>query len=325
MSISRIQAIETGNDVPKVDIDSTKNNIPKYPVDLIGGSSPIDLQSITITENGTTEAPEGVAYSEVVVDVDTPTLTSITITENGTVTAPENVAYNEIITNVPSVTPTEVLESEFDLLHSNSTVGFYDSVKNSYLSTTYYRNFGNGYITDRDSVVLMNVTNIGDVKRVVVKTGEFNRSIEPNEEWLNLMRLNRDDWHFNLTYNTRGDYWRVSDQSGSEIDIPASTLPKYSFENTTFEIVYGAKYINGELYRGIKTNGVVTENYSDRIYVYLDDILVMENQYQSIYPDIRVGGGNGWIGAKFENVKIYDVLNVYDKFYEANTRKIKME
>lgn len=69
MSISRIQAIEPDNNVPKVDIDSTKNNIPKVPVDLQGGASPIDLQSITITENGTTEAPEGVAYNEVIVNV----------------------------------------------------------------------------------------------------------------------------------------------------------------------------------------------------------------------------------------------------------------
>ena len=69
MPISRIQAIESGNDVPKVDIDSTKNNIPKVPVDLIGGASPIDLQSIIITENGTTEAPEGVAYNEVITNV----------------------------------------------------------------------------------------------------------------------------------------------------------------------------------------------------------------------------------------------------------------
>ena len=69
MSISRIQAIETDNNVPKIDIDSTVNNVPKYPVDLQGGGSPIDLQSISITENGTTEAPKGVAYNEVITNV----------------------------------------------------------------------------------------------------------------------------------------------------------------------------------------------------------------------------------------------------------------
>lgn len=102
MSISRIQAIETDNNVPKVDIDSTVNNVPKFPVDLQGGASPIDLQSISISENGTTEAPEGVAYNEINVNVPQTTLTTISITENGTTTAPSGTAYNEIVVNVPT-------------------------------------------------------------------------------------------------------------------------------------------------------------------------------------------------------------------------------
>lgn len=114
MSISRIQAIESGNNVPKVDIDSTKNNVPKFSVDLQGGASPIDLQSITITENGTTEAPDGVAYNEIEVNVPQTTLASITITENGTTTAPIGTAYNEIIVDVPPVEPTTKVVSEFD-------------------------------------------------------------------------------------------------------------------------------------------------------------------------------------------------------------------
>lgn len=238
----------------------------------------------------------------------------ITITANGTYTADGNTVagYSPITVNIH-----EVLESEFDLLHSGSTLGFLDIVKHISLPTDAYSGFNNGYITDRNVNVPMHTPNYGDVKRIVVKTGEFDRSAEPSEEWLNLMRLNTSDWHFNLTYNTSGDYWRVSDVTGATIDIPASTLPKYAFEDTTFEIIFGAKYINGELYRGIKTNGVVTENYTNRLYVYLNDNLVMENQYQEIYPTIRVGGGNGWTGAKFENAKIYNVLDCYDKYYET--------
>lgn len=238
----------------------------------------------------------------------------ITITANGTYTANGNTVagYSPITVNIH-----EVLESEWDLLHSGSTLGFLDIVKNISLPTDAYSGFNNGYITDRNVNVPMHKPNYGDIKRVVVKTGEFDRSAEPSEEWLNLMRLNTSDWHFNLTYNTSGDYWRVSDATGATIDIPASTLPKYAFEDTTFEIIFGAKYVNGELYRGIKTNGVVTENYANRLYVYLNDNLVMENQYQEIYPTIRVGGGNGWTGAKFENVKIYNVLDCYEKYYEA--------
>lgn len=261
----------------------------------------VDIRSVKVIKKTLKEIPDDI-------------IQPITITENGTYTADGNTVagYSPITVNIH-----EVLEGEWDLLHSGSTLGFLDIVKNVSLPTDAYSGFSNGYITDRNCSVAMHKPNHGDVKRIVVKTGAFDRSAEPSEEWLNLMRLNTDDWHFNLTYNTSGDYWRVSDATGSTIDIPASTLPKYAFEDTTFEIIYGAKYINGELYRGIKINGSVTENYTDRLYVYLNGTLVMENQYQPIYPTIRVGGGNGWIGAKFENVKIYNVLDCYEKYYEA--------
>lgn len=261
----------------------------------------VDIRSVKVIKKTLKEIPDDI-------------IQPITITANGTYTADGNTVagYSPITVNIH-----EVLESEWDLLHSGSTLGFLDIVKNVSLPTDAYSGFSNGYITDRNCSVAMHKPNHGDVKRIVVKTGEFDRSAEPSEELLNLMRLNTNDWHFNLAYNTSGDYWRVSDATGATIDIPASTLPKYAFEDTTFEIIFGAKYVNGELYRGIKTNGVVTENYTNRLYVYLNDNLVMENQYQEIYPTIRVGGGNGWTGAKFENVKIYNVLDCYEKYYEA--------
>ena len=65
-------------DVPSVAIDTNQeDNVPRKKVLVEGGPAPepIELKSITITENGTTEAPEGVAYNEVIVDVDTPTPT----------------------------------------------------------------------------------------------------------------------------------------------------------------------------------------------------------------------------------------------------------
>lgn len=277
---------------PAVSIESGDSSIPRKPILVEGGPAPEPI-----------------------------TVTPLSVTENGTYTAGENAAYNPITVNVASQMPSEYLESEYDLLNSNSTVGYYDSVKNSFLPPTRYRDFANGYITGRNGDVLLNIPNWGSVTKVVVKTGEFDRSIEPNEEWLNLMRMSQGDWHFNLTFNTSGNYWRVSDASGAEIDIPASTLPKYSFDNTTFEIIYGAKYINGELYRGIKVNGEITEYYNNKLFVYLNGNLVMENTTQEIFAEIRVGGGNGWIGAKFENVKIYDVTDVYFKYLDNNTQR----
>ena len=282
----------TATDIPNIAVETSDTTIPRKPILVEGGPAPEPI-----------------------------TVTALTVTENGTYNAGENAAYNPVTVNVPTQMPSEYLESEFDLLYSNSTVGFYDSVKNSFLPNTRYRDFADGYITGRNGDVLMNITNFGDVKRIVIKTGEFNRSIEPNEEWLNLMRMSQGDWHFNLTFNSSGNYWRVSDASGAEIDIPASTLPKYSFENTTFEIIYGAKYINDVLYRGIKVNGEITEYYNNKLFVYLNGNLVMENSTLETFAEIRVGGGNGWIGAKFENVKIYDVTDVYFKYFDNDSQR----
>ena len=281
----------TGTDIPNIAVETSESTIPRKPILVEGGPAPEPI-----------------------------TVTALNVTENGSYNAGENAAYNPVTVNVPSQMPSEYLESEFDLLHSNSTVGYNDLVKNVYLPTDFYTNFANGYITGRNCVVFMQKPNYGDIKRIVVKTGKFDRSIEPNDEWLNLMRLSDVDWHFNLCFSTSGDYWRVSDATGATIDIPASTLPKYAFEDTTFEIIYGAKYINGELYKGIKANGVVTENYTNRLYVYLNGNLVMENPYQEIYLSIRVGGGNGWIGAKFENIKVYTVTDCYNRFYESEVQ-----
>ena len=277
----------TGTDIPNIAVENSDSTIPRKPILVEGGPAPEPI-----------------------------TITPLTVTENGIHDAGENAAYNPVTVNVPSQMPGEYLESEYDLLHSNPTAGFPDLVKNWKIPTNRYSDFANGYITGRNCSVNMQYINFGDIKRIVVKTGEFDRSIEPNEEWLNLMRLSDGDWHFNLTFNTDGNYWRVSDSAGGIIDIPSSTLPKYSFDNTTFEIIYGAKYINDTLYCGKKVNGEISEDYRDTLSVYLNGELVMSNP-EKIFSCLRVGGGNGWIGAKFENVKVYTVTDCYNRYYES--------
>ena len=280
----------TGTDIPNIAVETSESTIPRKPILVEGGPAPEPI-----------------------------TVTALSVTENGTYPAPEGTAYSPVTVNVPSQMPSEYLESEYDLLHSNPTDGFPDLVKNWKIPTDRYSNFVNGYITGRNCAVNMQYINMGDIKRIVVKTGEFDRSIEPNEEWLNLMRLSDDNWHFNLCFNTDGEYWRVSDSAGGTIDIPSSILPKYSFENTTFEIIYGAKYIDDTLYCGKKINGEISEDYRDRLFVYLNGELVMSNP-EIIPPWLRVGGGNGWIGAKFENIKVYTITDCYNRFYESEVQ-----
>lgn len=70
--------------------------------------APTETESLTITENGTYTAPDGKAYSPIIVDVPETEIEPLTITENGTYTAPDGKAYSPIIVNVPSSGVTEI-------------------------------------------------------------------------------------------------------------------------------------------------------------------------------------------------------------------------
>ena len=102
-----------------------------------GGGSSIEVEELTVSRNGTTTAPEGKAYSPVVVNVQPPLqqktviangdvtpdegyyglskvvvevsgdidIETLTVTENGTVVAPAGKAYGTVIVDVPARTP----------------------------------------------------------------------------------------------------------------------------------------------------------------------------------------------------------------------------
>lgn len=227
---------------------------------------------------------------------------------------------------ISSMAQTEYLESEFDLLHSDSTNGFKDSVKNITLATNKYNQFGNGYITGRSAGVMMGYTNQGDVKRCVIKSGAFDREVETSDQYQTLFKLVSGNNHYTIRWDNTNSRWQVSDASGSSVYISGEVLPKYSFENATIEIVFGAKYIDGELYRGIKENNTITSNFVNQISVYIDGDLVIETSeaftgdtLNSIAVFYIGGRSNTWTGACFENVKIYNVINCYDKYYVANS------
>ena len=104
----------------------------------VGGGGPsITVEALNVSQNGTTTAPEGKAYSPVNVNVQPPLqqksvnvngdvtpdegyyglskvvvdvsgdidIETLTVTENGTVTAPAGKAYGTVIVNVPLQAP----------------------------------------------------------------------------------------------------------------------------------------------------------------------------------------------------------------------------
>lgn len=258
-----------------------------------------------------------------------PTITvePLTVTENGTHDAGENAAYNPVTVNVPPAMPNEYIESQFDLLHSNSVNGFIDTVKKIALATNKYNQFGDGFISGRNGRVMMGYTNQGDIKRCVIKMGTFDRTVETQDQYQTLFKLISGNNHYTIRWDNTNERWHISDASGSQIYISGDDLPKYSFDGANVEIVFGAKYINGELYRGIKENNVITSNFQNQIRVYINGTLAIETNETftgdttNYICEWQIGGGNSWVGASFEDCKIYNVLNCYDKYYEADTRK----
>lgn len=72
-----------------------------------GGGSGITVEPITITQNGTTVAPSGKAYSPITVNVPSGsgggrTKQPLSITSNGNYNTPDGVYYDPITVNVPS-------------------------------------------------------------------------------------------------------------------------------------------------------------------------------------------------------------------------------
>lgn len=324
--IIRSEVMEDDEKTIKYQVMEKKDDkIIRHQVIGIGEAEPV-LETLNVTENGTYTPEAGVdGFDEVKVEVsDIPAVIEpLSVTENGTYTAPSGVdGYSPVTVNVPPSMPNEYLESEFDLLHCNSTDGFTDLVQKYNLATNKYSNFANGYITGRGCKVLCSYLNQGDIKRIVVKTGEFDRTQETSDQTQRLFKFLLGNNHFNIQWDNTREGWTISDASGSPTFIDGSDLPKYSFDDTTIEMVFGAKYINGELYCGTKSGEVITNSFRSRLYVYINGNLVIEAPNEVITGDvnntigtIQVAGSYAWVGAKIENLKVYNVLNCYDKFY----------
>lgn len=102
--------IKTGVEAncPSIPVETGDLNIPRKPILFEGGDIPAVINPLSVTENGTYTAPEGLdGYNPVTVNVPAPVpvTETLSVTENGTYTPGAGVVgFNEVNVNVP-VTP----------------------------------------------------------------------------------------------------------------------------------------------------------------------------------------------------------------------------
>lgn len=189
----------------------------KYLSDHIGGAG--TLGTLYAQNNGEydiEEDPTLDAWDKVIVDVQ-PRLTALLATENKTYMPEDFGPFDGFSAAVVNVQPTEVLESEWDLLHCNSTTGYHDLIKDVFLPTNRYRNFSNGYLTDNGGFVTLAWCNYGDIKRYVVQMGQFDRSLEPQQEYLGLFSFVYGTQGCIMYYDNNNSRWFVRDSGERNI------------------------------------------------------------------------------------------------------------
>ena len=67
-----------------------------------GSGGDITLETLTVSQNGTTNAPSGKAYKKVIAAVPVPTLDTLTATDNGTFTPQSGHAYSSVVVAIPT-------------------------------------------------------------------------------------------------------------------------------------------------------------------------------------------------------------------------------
>lgn len=83
-------------------VTATGHGFEDFAADVAAIETGPQVEALSVTQNGTYNAPSGKAYDPVTVNVPQTTVESLQITENGTYTAPAGKAYSPITVNVPS-------------------------------------------------------------------------------------------------------------------------------------------------------------------------------------------------------------------------------
>lgn len=211
-------------------------------------------------------------------------------------------------------TPGKVQISEFDF---TSSTPYYDIIKEIELATNMKglsNTQGVGLTATARGNRLRTGTNFdyAGIYEMEIKFGTFDRSTPPSDYTHSiLLKVGRSSSYLYLDYyynsSTQEGVWWIHDQSGNNIYLDGITDPYY-FENKTLTMLYGAKYVNGEIVRDANkgyfyVNGVQLNSTGASI---VGDV---DSQIQVVF--LCDSGNNAFIGAVYESLKIWQYFNKY--------------
>ena len=135
------------------------------------GSS-IEIESLSVTENGTYTAQENKAYTPVSVNVPQTTIESLSVTENGTYTAASGKAFSPVTVNVPTGAPvTQFVTNQTELIGKYASGDFSIALANfsttssieSHMSDTLGYNFEKISMSDYISILKSKLFYCGEI------------------------------------------------------------------------------------------------------------------------------------------------------------------
>lgn len=306
---------EINENIPIIGVNVPEGNVPVLPIESIG-DTPVEpvIESISITENGTYNVPEGVdGYNPVTVNVADapPVIESITITENGTYNVPSGVdGYNPITVNVEEM-PSSTVISEFDF---TSNTPYFDTAR-QIDSTTWFSGL------TLDSGVGLRITsyttqsrtptylNFGQYYHIELGIGNLDQtSYDANTYDTNaLFGMMLNSGAIELFYEKSTSKWAIkSTASKVYLDDTIYNTPTH-FDGKKIQIYYGC-YLN---------NGVLTKH-DNYCHVYfegaeLGNALIVGNTNDYI-PNCRLGGRKypiyAMVGARFTSLKTEQFYNL---------------
>lgn len=245
------------------------------------------------------------------IEESTPTIESLSVTENGTYNATEGVdGFNPVVVNVPSSLPDEELISEFDFVYNktNNLSAYTDKI-NGEQSTQSERSIE----LDDDGYMQFNNTNgylwipqyFSYQKDYKIEIEIVGKESYVSGDGENIFKFGFGDNHIIMQWNLADSNWKMADWSGHDIRLDE---PFDYFNNKKVTIYFGCAIVDG----------VLTHNsyYNNTFTMYIGDTLVYHwEQSKSVTGNdnialIGLGHNTACKNYKFKSVKIYKLNNV---------------